>query len=505
MARREDRRPKRTLGAVSIALAILTSALSASANGRYPFAQQLLVDPSDPNRLWLRATYGILTSADAGVSWGWVCEAAVGYDPLEDPMLAITGDGRIFVGATHGLFRTSDHGCSWSADTDIGDRTILDLAVEHDGKHVLALTKVNEKNGNYDLVVFRSDDQAERFAALGPPISLDLLGQTVDPAPSDSNRIYVTGVVYPLAPAADAGPSQPDASPNLGDAPGILMRSRDAGGTWERLRIPGASLDKPPFIAAVHPTNPDVLYVRVQGEARASGPIDSFLLYTDDAGGTWKEIFRGSADMLGFSLSEDGGEVRIGLGASQDPNDPSSGRQVDPGALGIYRANAPTFSFTHLLVGQVGCLTDAGPRLYMCGSHDSEHFEVGVSTDDGVTASGLVDLQGVRGVAVCPPTSTTALQCADQWQYVCGQLGHCSTPTRDAGTVPAPSGGGCGCGSPAGAKSKSQPPTTGTARLEMVPEPLEAFAVTSALVAWLARRRQRARQERHREPRSTPE
>jgi photosystem II stability/assembly factor-like uncharacterized protein len=492
MARREGRQ-QRWAHAACIAFAILAGAVGASANGRYPLAQQLLVDPSDPNRLWLRATYGILTSADAGKSWFWICETAVGYGSGEDPVLGVTGDGRIFVGSQHGLFTTSDYGCSWSPNTDIGDRFVIDLAVEHDGRHVLALTKFTGPNGAYDLTVLRSDDQAARFSAQGPPISLDLLGLTVDEAPSDSQRIYVTGVVYALAPAGDAGPLTPDAAANARDGPGILMRSRDGGATWERLRIPGASATKPPFIAAVHPTNPDIVYVRVQGESKDTGPIDSFLLYTEDAGNTWRELFRGSADMLGFSLSPDGNEVRLGLGSSQDPNDPSSGRQVDPNAIGIYRATPPAFSFTHLLKGQVGCLTDAGPLLYMCGGHASEHFEVGVSADDGMTASGLVDLQGVRGVLTCPQTTSTALQCTDQWTYVCGQLGHCSSTLRDAGPTKAPSGGGsgCGCGSPGTAPSKSQPATTGTVRLEMFPESLEALVATSAIAAWWARRRHR--------------
>ena len=45
---------------VVISLPVLPRPLLA--NGRYPAAQSLAVDPSDPRRLWLRATYGLLTS-----------------------------------------------------------------------------------------------------------------------------------------------------------------------------------------------------------------------------------------------------------------------------------------------------------------------------------------------------------------------------------------------------------------------------------------------------------
>jgi photosystem II stability/assembly factor-like uncharacterized protein len=484
MGQSENRRRRRWARAACIGLGLLAGAGSASANGRYPYAQQLLVDPGDPDRLWLRATYGILTSADRGKSWDYICEAAVGYSTQEDPMLAVTADGKVFAATVEGVLVTPDHGCSWSASPGIGNRYVRDLAVEGDGKHVLALTTVTETNGNYDLVVYRSDDRAESFSALGA-VSKDLIGLTVDPAPSDSSRIYVTGTVYPFAPAADAGSSKLDAAVNTGDSPGVLMRSRDGGATWERRLVAGATLDKPPFIAAVHPTNPDILYVRIQGARKATGTIETTLVYTEDAGDTWKEIFRGSADMLGFSLSADGSEVRIGLGSAQNPADLSSGRQADPNALGIYRATAPAFSFTRLLRGQVGCLTDAGSELYVCGSHASEHFELGASEDDGMTASPLFDFAGARGVLACPKTTVTALMCENQWQYVCSQLGTCSPTAYDAGAKTGSgrssgsrgtSGSGCGCG---------------TVRQSVLPESLDAFVATSAVAAWFARRRKR--------------
>lgn len=498
MGLRQDTRRRRFTRAAFIGLGLFLGATLAAANGRYPYAQQLLVDPGDPNRLWLRATYGLLTSADGGNSWDWICEAAVGYSTQEDPMLAITADGKVFVAAVEGVLVSPDHGCSWSASPGIGTRYVRDLAVEGDGKHVLALTTVTEQNGNYDLVIYRSDDAAESFSALGA-VSEDLIGLTIDPAPSDSKRIYVTGTVWPYAAAAaqdDAGSSKADASVNTSNSPGLLVRSRDGGITWDRRVITGATLDKPPFIAAVHPTNPDILYVRIQGaRVAAGGTVESTLVYTEDAGETWKELFRGAADMLGFSLSADGKEVRIGLGSVQNPADTTSGRQVDPTVLGIYRANAPDFSFTPLLRGQVGCLTEGPSALYVCGSHENDHFELAKSADDGATVSPLYDLAGARGVLACPKTTSTALMCTDQWQYICSQVGKCGPAAADAGgkdgspNSSTSTSGGCGCGSPGSTKSESS--TVGTVRQSLLPESFETFMVGSALAAWFARRRKR--------------
>src|SRR5579871_3234201 len=83
---------------------------AALANGRYPLSQQLLVDPSDTARLFMRSTYGVLTSADTGSTWSWLCESGIGYDPGEDPMMAVAGDGSVLAGASEGLFTTHDHG-----------------------------------------------------------------------------------------------------------------------------------------------------------------------------------------------------------------------------------------------------------------------------------------------------------------------------------------------------------------------------------------------------------
>lgn len=485
---REDRR--RLVRAACLAVTLVASAGTASANGRYPLSQQLLVDPGDPNRLWLRATYGLLTSEDGGKSWDWICESVAGYGVNEDPMLAITAEGRVFVAAAHGLFSTPDHGCSWSANPDIGDNYVRDIAVEGNAKRVLVLRTTTEPNGNYDLVVFRSDEEGNRFAPLGPPISLDLVGQTIDPAPSDPNRIYVTATVWPSAPAANAGiPSEGAANAN---APGILLRSRDGGTTWERLIVPGASSKQPPLIAAIHPTNPDILYLRLPGEVKDVGTIESTLLYSEDAGTTWRNVFHASADMLGFSLSQNGAEVRFGLGDSRDPT-----REVDPAVLGIYVATAPTFSFERRLSGQIGCLTDTAAGLFVCGSHFSEGFELGESGDDGVTASRILDFGGVRGPLVCPATSATHLQCDSQWEYACSPIGDCSKAagrsSSDPGTpAPTATSGGCGCGAPGSEKKPtSAPNTVGTARLSVFPESWKAFVIASLVGVWVARRQMR--------------
>src|SRR2546428_3919761 len=95
------------------ALAVLAAQAPALANGRYPAAGQIIVDPSDPTSIVVRATYGILTTRDGGQRWSWICEASVGYGGSEDPMMGITKDSSMLARTFEGLSATHDPSCHW--------------------------------------------------------------------------------------------------------------------------------------------------------------------------------------------------------------------------------------------------------------------------------------------------------------------------------------------------------------------------------------------------------
>ncbi len=80
---------------MAFVLMVVSTPATAAANGRFPDADQLVIDPADPTRLVLRATFGMLQSMDAGVTWTWLCEQVIGYGGMDDPPIAITGDGTL--------------------------------------------------------------------------------------------------------------------------------------------------------------------------------------------------------------------------------------------------------------------------------------------------------------------------------------------------------------------------------------------------------------------------
>src|SRR5260221_516692 len=103
----------RTAFCAPILLLAATVSEAALANGRYPAAGQIVVNPNDKSNLLVRATYGVLSTHGRGASWFWTCELAVGYGGSEDPMFAISSTSSILVGTFEGLAISHD-GCDYS-------------------------------------------------------------------------------------------------------------------------------------------------------------------------------------------------------------------------------------------------------------------------------------------------------------------------------------------------------------------------------------------------------
>src|SRR5262245_22713158 len=71
---------------------------AASANGRFPHANQLVVDPAAKGRVALRATFGLLLRDRPDGPWTWACERAVGFSGTYDPPIGFTAGGALVSG-----------------------------------------------------------------------------------------------------------------------------------------------------------------------------------------------------------------------------------------------------------------------------------------------------------------------------------------------------------------------------------------------------------------------
>ena len=107
---------------LAVAAISLFSSLPAQANGRFPRAQRVLEHPSDPNRLLLAATYGLLVTEDRGLSWSYVCEPAFTHaeDYVGDPLLDFNGDRRLLVNVQGSISVSADDACDWTQTMKLG-------------------------------------------------------------------------------------------------------------------------------------------------------------------------------------------------------------------------------------------------------------------------------------------------------------------------------------------------------------------------------------------------
>jgi hypothetical protein len=185
---------------LALALAALALAAPAQANGRYPAAGQIAIHPTNPDVLLVRATYGLLFTTNGGQSWSWICEPAVGYGGVEDPMMAFTADGTLLAGVFEGLSIGQPDGCNWSfAPGGLANKYVIDLAADkvHPENSVLIISNhVGQSDAGAPIVLtqlWQTSDSGKTWAQSGVNLPPGFLGLTVDTAASNPNRIYLSG------------------------------------------------------------------------------------------------------------------------------------------------------------------------------------------------------------------------------------------------------------------------------------------------------------------------
>lgn len=406
---------------------------AALANGRFPNANQLIVDPSDPQRIVLRATFGAVQSTDGGASWRWICERAIGYSGFFDPAIAVTGNGTVLAGLPVSTSRSTDRGCTWPVATasSVSAYWIIDLAVDRASpSRAIALIAPTSSARGFQATLAESRDHGQTWGAASR-LTEDFSPTTVEIAPSKPTRIYAVG----------KGPQV-----RFGE----VARSDDGGATWATIAtfdLGEGTLGEPalmPFLSTIDPLNPDGIYVRV------SDPKGDRLEYSADGGGSWVTLFTGTGELLGFALSADGKKIAVG-----GPKD------------GIHIAtNGATSSFAKVSTAGARCLTYAGDVLWVCGNEAVDGYTVGSSTDDGTTINGVFHLADLQPLA-CPSGTVTGMVCPGEWPALATAIGAEVGVATDGGvsdaiaaatapdaaanvppsaTAPASAGrGGCGC------------------------------------------------------------
>ncbi len=377
-------KPQVLLRALMALAACITSGPLALANGAFPLSGQFLANPTDPDQLIMRGNFGLVVSRDGGASFSWLCETGMGYENIEPPM-ALLASGSILLAVPGGISRSDASWCDFTLASGI-TANVVDVSIER-GTPQAALA-VSYDLGTRSSELWSSSDDGQSFA----PISTfdDFQITSVDVAASDSDRIYVSGRTVP------------------GGA-GSLLRSDDHGANWDAYDVPFL-IPSQPYIAAVHPDDPDTVYVRRNG-------IPGTLWVTHNGGQSFEMILKLTGPLKAFALSPDGQELLAG----------SMGD-------GLLRADAESPVFERVACDGVQCLswTDAG--LFSCGDLIINRYMVGSSSDQGESFDTVLWPSCVPGPLECPD-GTSIATCGDDWPMVQTQF-HTSE-CSDAATLPA--------------------------------------------------------------------
>jgi len=375
----------------------------ATANGRFPAANRIVLSPSDPGVVLVRATYGVLRSFDAGATWGFLCEDALGLPQTasEDPALGLTASGALVAGLLipPGLNVSTDQGCNFTCvGGPLSGKAIADIAIRPEAPAaVVALTaSSDDPGGTVPAGVFASVDDGAHWTQLAQDLDPSVLVTTIDVAPSDPHRLYVSGT----------------RGFGLGRTASLFVSLDDAA-TWTERSVPlDTASEAFIYIGGVDPVDADRVYIRTGAAKGQSGP--SRLLVTTDAGRSFQASLTLTGQMLGFALSPDGSKVY-------------AGGNVD--GLFVGARDGGTFVRTRSAVRggdgglvdiHVACLATRGSELWACADEPSG-FVAGVSLDDGATFDPRLHLGSVGAAIACPASAPTSAACgADANAIQCG-------------------------------------------------------------------------------------
>ncbi len=298
--------------------ALLCSATLAWANGRPPATSTITFRQGDPQHVVAGMTFGVVMSADGGHTWAWICEAAVPYSGIFDPIFVDRSSGELLATTLQGVAATRD-GCTFTpvavakavakAACDgpkidpCYDKVFFSNLVAGSGSAIYATA-----SSPYDSRIYHSGDGGHAFAVLSAPGASDDYWQSLVIAPSNPKRFYLAG--YRFAKHCDghstnAGSDCRMNSSCSGSGTGSAMprcttvkllelfRSDDAGATWSAMAQDDvqASQDSTISIAGVDPADANQVYIRVSLESGTSG---DGLYKSRDGGGAWSKIFAAS-------------------------------------------------------------------------------------------------------------------------------------------------------------------------------------------------------------------
>jgi hypothetical protein len=394
-------------GAALACAAAAATAADSHANGRQPATTNVRFGP-DTDTIYVPVTFGLLKSSDAGASFRWVCETAIGYGGVFDPDYAVAADGSLYATTFEGLRVSRNGGCTWDATTGLTeDMFVSEVEVGPDGR-VWAATSTGGGPNN----VYVSEDGTDFVQANLPEEKA--WWTTLRVAPGNGDVVYVTGFL----------PQDSTTEERV-----IFRRSDDGGATWsDELPLTDIQFGAHPtfYLLGVSPADEKVVFLRVAGAVDKGGDA---VYRSEDGGQSWAKVLEFSKTISAFHIRPDGQTV---IAATTDActgePDPAS-----KGCVQISHKAGATGSWT--LAAQqprLACIGERGDgTLYGCGANwDPDNFALGKS-QDGETWEKVYRFSETIGPLECDADTAQAECAATSWPPLCLMFGICEEP--DAG------------------------------------------------------------------------
>lgn len=367
------------------------------ANGRMPGATGLAIHPTDERQLLLGLTFGLALTRDGGARWKWMCEEQIeGTGGDVDPSIVMTADGTLVaISLTNGgVLVSRDDGCSFQRVVGPmqGNRG-MDLTLDPGQPgHVFALLStiidVVDQRPQYHNLIAHSLDNGTTWDVLAE-LPGDFLALTLEVAPSDRERMYVTGIA-----AADQQHS-------------VVERSDNAGFDWTRTTMQLTHGSGGLYLSGIHPTDPDRLWFREPGRGDVYGAQPARLWLSPDGAASFQQIADTQAGMLGFALSPEGDRMAFG-------------GLIDGLLIGPSDGSAPATKVNNL---RVSCLRWRTNGLYACASEElSDPFGLGLAVDPTQRFDPIWHrAQTCRDA--CTPSSSLERKCSAPWAMIAPLVG----------------------------------------------------------------------------------
>ena len=382
-----------------VSLILLAAVTDVAANGRPPNTSTINFKQGNEQEIAAGMTFGLLLSHDGGATWHWMCEKTVGYGGMYDPDYVYTPAGSLFATTFDGLKKMTN-GCTFDATppgTDFVSTTTLgpDGAVYYAAADPPDLMTSDPGDSN----IYKSVNDGATFPTTAMPGMINDWWQSLEVAPSDPLRVYLTG--YRL---------------NGSTKTFLMFKSANGGTSYTAMSQTGivTATNSTIEIAGISKIDPQELYIRVTLE---NNNIGDGIYRSINGGASWTHILSKDAG-IAFVVRSNGdlvaGTQTVGSFVSHDK-----------GATWVPLTGAP----------HINCLVEnAAHEVWACtqnfGSPGVPPDDAGImKTTDLATWTKVLRYQDIQGPVECAAGTAQHDDCLPMWCGLKNLLGITADPT----------------------------------------------------------------------------